>query len=926
MSLLRSMAGGLRSLFRKEQANKELDEELNGFLEMAAEEKMKQGMSRRDALRAVRLERGNLEVTKEMVRSAGWESFVETFWQDLRFGARMLLKSPGFTAIAVLTLALGIGANTAIFSVLESVLLRSLPVDHSEELVVLTDPDQHGANFGSQGGSRSLLAYSEFEYLRDHNDVFSGMFASDSSLPEREITVGGSATGGGEKQQARIKLASGGYFTTLGVKPAAGRMFTSEVDRARGGSPVAVVSYSFWKQRYGLNPSILGKTIQIHRTSFEIIGVAAPGFFGETVGESPDVWVPMMMQDAMYPGQDYLSPSRQGILNQYLWIQVMARLMPGISLAQANAAMNVQFIQCLESAAGSAMTAEERNGNFGQNLNLRPGGRGSSTLRAGFGQPLQFLMALVAMVLLIACVNVANLLLARGSARQTEFAMRLAVGAGRQRLIRQVLTESLLLAMVGAAAGIILSYWADKLLLRMVSGPSASATVQLDLHPDLGVLAFTLAVTVLTAILFGLAPSLLLTRLDLAPVLKSGAQSNKRDLRPGRLPAGKVLIVAQVSVSLILLVAAGLFVRSLSKLSEVNLGYNRENLMLFRVDAAPTGLKGPETLRLFQTLQERMAAILGIRGVSISGNGLFLHSESGDPISVEGYTPKADERMNSRMDHVGAHYFSTVGIPIRMGREIEPQDSGNGPRVGVINQTFARHFFPNTNPIGKRVRDTYPGNPSDVEIVGVVADAKYNSLREKAIERLYAPLFNPMWDQTGAVFEIRTFADPSALSGPLRQAVQAVNPLIPPIEIHTMAGLVDDSLQTDRFIKQLSAAFAVLAMLLAAIGLYGVMAYTVARRTREIGIRLALGAAPGNIRWQVLSETLALVLFGIVVGVPLALLGTHMVQSMLFGLGFADPVAIPFAAVLLVAVAAVAGFLPAQRASQVDPIVALRYE
>ena len=926
MRLLRNIEGGLRSLFRKERVEKELDEELRSFLEMAADEKMKEGASRKEALRAVRLERGSLETSKEVVRAAGWESFVETCWQDLRFGARMLQKSPGFTAIAVLTLALGIGANTAIFSVLESVLLRSLHVEHPKELVLLTDPDEHGANFGSQGGSRSLLAYSEFEYLRDHNDVFSGMFAADSTLPGLEVTFGDFTSSAGEKQLARIKLVSGGYFTTLGVKPAAGRVFASEVDRARGGSPVAVISYPFWKQRFGLNPSILDKTIQIHRTSFEIIGVAAPGFFGESVGESPDVWVPMMMQDAVHTGQDYLSPSPQGILNEYEWIQVMGRLKPGVSLAQANAAMNVQFIQCLEAAAGSRMTAEERKGNFGQHLDLRPGARGSSTLRDGFGQPLQFLMALGALVLLIACANVANLLLARGAARQKEFAMRLTVGAGRRRLIRQLLTESLLLAMVGATAGIALSYWTDKLLLRMVSGEAASSAVQLDLHPDVSVLLFTFGVTVLTAILFGLIPSFLLTRLDLAPALKSTSLGVRSDSRPRRLPAGKMLVIAQVAISLILLVAAGMFVRSLAKLSEVNLGYARENLLLFRVDAAAAGLKGPQAQLLYQSLQDNLASIPGIQSVSASSNGLFLHSESGDPISVEGYTPRQDERLNSRMDHVAPHYFSTVGIPILMGREIGPQDSGNGPRVAVINQAFAQHFFPNTNPIGKRVRDTYPGNPTDVEIVGVVADAKYNNLREKSIERLYAPLFNPMWDQTDAAFEIRTFGDPSTLSGPLRQAVQAGNASVPPIEIHTMSGLVDDSLQTDRFIKQLSAAFGILAIVLAAIGLYGVMAYTVSRRIREIGIRLALGAGPGMIRWQVLSETLRLVFLGITIGVPLALLGTYLVRGMLFGLGFADPVAMLFAGVLLVAVAALAGFLPAQRASQVDPMVALRYE
>jgi predicted permease len=915
----------LRSLFRRDAVEKELGDELRFHFDQLVNHHLKAGLPLAEAQRRARLEFGGNDQIREECREARGTQFLETLAQDFRFNLRMLRKAPSFTAIAVLTLALGIGANTALFSVLESVLLRSLPVRNPGELVLLTDPNEFGARFGSQTGRRSLLSYVEFEYLRDHNEAFSEMFAADSDLPQVDVVVGGSSSRGGDKLQARVKLVSGGYFPTLGVQPAAGRFFATEVDGARGGSPIAVVSYTFWKQRFNLNPSVLGKTIQIHHTSFEIIGVAPPGFFGETVGASPDIWVPMMMQDAVYPGQDYLRASPQGILNQYLWLGVMGRLKTEVPIAQANAEMNVQFKQWLESAVGSTMTAEERKRNLDQHLELQSGAYGASTLRDGFGQPLQFLMALVALVLLIACANVANLLLARGAARQKEFAMRLAVGAGRKRLIRQLLTESLLLAALGAAAGIVFSYWIDKLLLRMVYRTSSSAA-QLDLHPDLRVLAFTLIITVATAILFGLVPSLLLTRLDLAPILKSTAMNIKSGSRTGRLPAAKILVVAQVAVSLILLVAAGMFVRSLKKLSEVNLGYNRENLLLFRVDALPAGLKGPAALQLFQNLQDDFFAVPGIRSVAVSHNGLFQHSESGDPISVEGYTPRPGEQMNSRMDHVGPHYFSTVGIPILAGREIERQDGGAGPRVAVINQAFAKRFFPKTNPIGKRVRDTYPGNPTDVEVVGVVADAKYNNLRETPIERLYAPIFNPMWEEDEAVFEIRTLADPSSVSESLRRIVAAANPAIPPIEIETMSELLDDSLQTDRFIKQLSEAFGILAMVLAAIGLYSVMAYTVARRTREIGIRLALGAEPGRIRWQVLRETLLLVLIGIPIGLPIAVLGAYLVRSMLFGLTFADPVALVIAPALLLMAAATAGLIPARRASQVDPMVALRYE
>jgi len=855
-----------------------------------------------------------------------------TLLQDVRYAVRMLLKTPGFTAVAVLTLALGIGANTAIFSVLDSVLLRALPVLHPEELALLTDPDSHGQNFGSQGGERTLLAYSEFEYLRDHNEVFSKIFAADSQLPEVDITIANSPSNAGagtQKETARIRLVSGDYFSALGVSPAAGRFFTPEVDRVRAGAPIAVISYAFWKQRLALDPSALGKAIQVRNASFEIVGVSPPGFFGETVGEAPDVWVPITMQDAIYPGRDLLSPSPEGLLNQHTWIQVMGRLKPGISIAQANAGMNLVFKRLTESLIGSSTTDKERKEYLNQRdqrLKVQSAARGASTLQSDFGEPLKFLMVLVGLVLLIACANVANLLLARSEARQKEFVLRLAIGADRSRLVRQLLTESLTLAIVGAGIGIVLAFWADSLLLRMVGGvANGPSAVQLNLHPDARVFAFTSLVTLLTAILFGLFPSLHATHLDLSSRMKSSGslaagQSSKR-----RWPLNKTLVVAQVSFSLILLISAGLFVHSLARLSRVNLGYNRENLLLFRVNAAAGGYKGPATTRLYEDLLTRISAIPGLRGVTASHNGLFSDTESGDPIAVEGYAAKSGERVYSEIDFVAPGYFSTMGIPILLGREIGAQDSA-GLRAAVVNETFAHRFFPNTNPIGKHVRDTYPGNPGDSVVVGVAADAKYNSLREKTPARLYVPLFNPLWEETTAVYEVRTFADTASVSASLRAAVEEVAPSLPPIAIHTMSGLVDDTLQTDRFIEQLSTFFGLLAVLLASVGLYGVMAYTVAQQTREIGIRMALGAEPGRVEWQVLRETLVLVIIGITIGVPAALAGTHLVRSMLFGLGFADPLVIVSAAVLLAIVAVLAGFLPAHRASRVDPMVALRYE
>jgi predicted permease len=848
--------------------------------------------------------------------------------QDLRYATRMLLKNPVFAIVAVLTLALGIGANTAIFTVLDSVLLRELPVHNPQELSVLTGPDSQGATFGGETGERTRLAYSEFQYLRDHSEVFSHVFAADNQVVNVNASIGtGSRASQGHTDSLRVHLVSGDYFGTLGVKAAAGQVFTPDLDRARGGAPVAVISYAFWKQHFGLNPSALGRAIQIRNVSFEIIGVSPPGFFGETVGQAPDVWLPITMADAIYAGRDMLSPSPQGILNQQLWLQVIGRRKPGITNAQANASLNIVFKGLVQSLIGPGITEELQHHLLDQRLKVQSAARGASTLHHSFGEPLKFLMALVGLVLLIACANVANLLLARGSSRQTEFVMRLAVGADRSRLVRQLLTESLLLAMLGACAGILAAFWADSLLLRMVQGvANGPGAIQLNLQPDARVLAFTLLVALVTSVLFGLFPALQATKLDLAGQMKSDASGTQGASSLGQRPLSKFLVVAQVTFSLVLLVGAGLFVHSLAKLSQANLGYDRENLLLFRVNASGGGYKGDAMTRLYKELFARISAVPGLRGVTVSYNGLFSGSESGDPISVEGYTPKPGEEMESTFDLIGPGYFSTMGIPILLGRELTAQDSGGGLRPAVVNETFAHRFFPNTSPIGKHVRDTYPGNPADCVVVGVVADVKYNSLREETPPRIYAPLFNPLWLQGSAIYEVRTFADTASVSASLRSAVQEASASLPPIDIRAMGGLVDATLQTDRFIQRLSSAFGLLAILLASIGLYGVMAYNVARRTRDIGIRMALGAAPGDVRWQILRETLVLVCIGIAIGVPAALAGTRLVRGLLFGLGFADPVVIVSAAALLALVAALAGFVPARRASRVDPMVALRYE
>ena len=845
------------------------------------------------------------------------------FWQDLRYGIRMLVKNPGFTAIAVITLALGIGANTAIFTVINSVLLSSLPVKDPQQLVVLTNPDAHGMSVGSEDGDRDLLTYAEFQDLRDRNQAFSGVLAADSNADRLPVAVesSGQVSNG---SSASVGLVSGTYFSVLGVDAIIGRTFTPEVDNARDANPVAVIGYNFWQSRFGGDHSVLGRRLRIRQTSYEILGVMPSGFFGETVGNSPDVYVPLTMQAEIFPGQDWLSVEKNPV-EKTEWLQVLARLKPGVSVVQAKASINVTFQQYLHSQLGSGVQEDDRKNFLNQNIALVAGAHGASTLNEQFGQPLLILMGLVGLVLLVACANVANLLLARAAARQKEIAVRVAMGAGPARLFRQLLTESILLSGIGGMIGLLLAQWADAILLQLVSrGPSP---IPLNVQPDATILGFTLGVSLLTGVLFGLAPALRAARVDLNSVLKGTSRGSVGTAaQGGKVPVGKVLVVAQVALSLLLLIVAGLFVHSFQKLANVQIGYDRDHLLLVRVNPIEAGYKGPAVAELYKDLLDHVGRVPGVRAVSLSHDGLFSHSESADQISIEGYAAKSGQDMDARFDQVGPNYFSTVGIPILVGREIGPQDSGNGQRVGVINQTMARYYFGDESPIGKRIWDMFPTNRTDFVVVGVAADAKYNSLDEKTPRRFYVPFFNPIGEAFFAKLEIRTSGEPSAVASAVREAVKATSSTLPSIEVHTMNDLVSTSLMRDAMITKVAGFFGALAVLLACIGIYGIMSYAVAGRTSELGLRMALGAQRGNILWLVLRESMLLVLIGVAIGLPAVYGAGKLVSSLLFGLTAADPVALTAATVLMFVVAAIAGYIPARRAAQTDPIVALRYE
>jgi predicted permease len=913
----------LRSLFHRRIVDGELDSELQFHLERQIRVNIAAGMNpaeaRRDALR----EFGGVEQLKEECRDMRKTNYLHDFAQDIRYGLRMLRKSPGFTAVAILTLALGIGANTAIFTVINSVLLNNLPVDHPEQLVLLTNPDEVDWGTGFNDGVRDVLTYPEFQDIAQHNAVFSGVLAASSYT----IPIPAEAEGSGaslESAPAEVKLVSGSYFPTLGVNPILGRAFGTEVDNPWDANPVAVITYGFWQARFASARNVIGQKVRILRTTYTVVAVTAPQFHGETVGENPEIFVPLSMQSEVIPGRDYLSPETDHF-NKTEWLQVIGRLKPGVSLAQAKAAIEVEFKQMMQ-AQTAGMSAHDKQQYMTQSVAVTPGSRGASGLRGDFGKPLEILMAVVGLILLIACANIANILLARAASRQKEVAVRVALGAGGGRLVRQMLTESVLLAAIGGAVGLLFAEWAEVALLRMVS--AGNGQVPLDLHPDAKILAFTVGVSVLTGILFGLAPALRAKRVDLNSVLKAAARGfSGTSSRPGRMPIGKVLVVAQVALSLLLLVVAGLFVRSFRNLSQTNLGYDRDHIVQFHINAVTYGYAQAEVIPVYQQILQRLRAIPGVRGASLSDNGLLSGTDSQDPFTLEGEA-KARDVEEAKFTLVGPDFFAATGIRILEGRGIGSQDSGNGQRVGLINETFARNFFPKSDPIGKRVFVHESEGPFDFVIVGVAADSKNRSVREEPSPRFYIPFFNPpeaAWARR-AIFVVRTFGDPAGVSSSIRAVVKDVAANLPPVTTETMDQTLADSLATDRMITELSGAFGALAIILVCIGLYGIMAYTVSGRTNEIGIRVALGAQRQNVLWLILKESLLLVCIGVVIGVPIVFAAGKWISSLLFGVKPADPLAMGLATVLMFVVGLAACYVPARRAMRVDPMVALRYE
>jgi predicted permease len=831
---------------------------------------------------------------------------MNTVLQDVRYALRNLRKTPVFTAVALLSLALGIGANTAIFSLMDQVLLRALPVANPGELVLFNaGGPHHGRTTGPD-----TFSYPMYRDLRDRNAVFSGVLAY--------MDFAASIAKGGRTERARGELVSGDYFEVLGVRAALGRTLTSGDDRKPGAHPLVVLSNEYWRRRFGADRAILNQTIEVNDRALTVIGVLAPGFNGVSVGRPVDLFVPMMMKAQMTPGWDDLENRRS------LWLNVMGRLKPGVSRPQAEAAMNTLWRPILEMELREIKDVPP--GKFAErfvqkHLTLTDGGKGRSEFRDAFSAPLLVLMGMVGLVLLIACANVANLLIARAASRQKEIAIRLALGAGRRRIVSQLLVESLMLALIGGGLGLLVALWTGGSLIAFL--PFEGSLRALSASPDARVLCFNIALSIVTGVLFGLIPALQSTRPNVSGTLKD--QAANVSASAAGVGFRKALVVAQVALSLLLLIGAGLFARSLYNLKSLYPGFESAHLTTFAVDPLLNGYSQTRVKALLEQMQQKLQALPGVQSVAMSELGVLKGNDMMRTVYVEGYRAKEGEDLNPNVDYVSPQFFSTMKIPLLAGRDFSNADRAGGPQVAIISEKMAQYFFGHENPIGRRFAFGDHKDKPDIEIVGVVEDSRGNGLRSEAPRFVYLPYPQDV-NVDEITFFVRTALDPARSSAALRKVVSELDPNLPIFAMKTMEAQVDEALFTDRIVAALSSFFGLLATLLAAIGLYGVMAYTVARRTREIGVRMALGAGQGGVLWMIMREVSVLSAIGVMIALPAAFALSRLIQSQLYGLVANDPLVIGVATLSLAAVALLAGYVPALRATRIDPIVALRYE
>ncbi len=828
---------------------------------------------------------------------------------DLRFAFRTLARSPLFTAVAVLSLALGIGANTSIFSLLDQVLYRSLPVRDPRSLVIF-HVDDHSSGSSMSDNSQSVFSYPMYQDLRDRAPAFDGVVA--------RAGVAVSVSWNGQTERARAEVVSGNLFEVLGVSAAIGRSLTPEDDGAPGAHPVVMLSHDYWVRRFAADPNVLNQKVAINGHPMVVVGITPAGFRGVLAGENPEVLAPIAMKRELTPTWDALTDRTTR------WLNILARLKPGNSAAQAQAALQTVYRPVLESELKQFPVHSKHAEQLilGQKLEVEPASQGINQLRQEWEKPLVALMALVGLVLLIACANVANLLLARATSRRREMAIRLALGASRRSLLRQLLIESLVMSLAGGAIGVLVSVWTTTALLRILPADATGGWISANVDGRL--LLFTLALSVFTGLLFGLAPAMQSSRAEVASTLRE--QPAALASAGGAARFRRSLVVVQLALSLLLLVGAGLFARSLFNLMRVDPGFRTERLLTFAVDPSLNGYTRERGFIFYHDLQERLARMPGVVAVGAANPGPLTNSNRGSNVTVEGYQAREDEDMDVSRHSVSPGYFHALGTPLERGREVAERDLHSPDKVVVVNEAFVKRFFGSRNPLGhKMMYGASNKRLPDMEIIGVVRDFKHNSLRDQVKPSVYSPYTNE--EQLDRMeFYIRSQRQSSELGPQVRRLVQQMDAGLPVFHMRPVEIQVQESMQMDRLIAILSCAFGLLATLLAAIGLYGVVAFTVARRTAEIGIRVALGAVPRDVLWLVMKDVGLLLILGLAIGLPAALVLARLVESQLFGLKAGDPLIFAGASLALVVVAVLSGLIPSSRAARIDPIVALRHQ
>jgi macrolide transport system ATP-binding/permease protein len=914
---MRELWRRLHRLAHGARFERELEEEMRHHLALRAEE--------RGSAEAARRQFGNVTLWKEESRAMWTWTFWEQFAQDMRYALRTMGANKLFTAMAALSLALGIGANTAIYSFMDAIMIRAMPVRNPEQLAIVNwrakrDPpvvrDFTGSSYNEPGGgvTSGNFPYLAYVYLRDSNHVFSTLFGY-ANAGRVNLLLDGQA------ELAEAQYVSGRYFDALGIRPAAGRLIGPEDDRP-GAAPVAAIAYSLWQRRFGGSADAVGKTILINGKPFTVAGVSAPEFFGVSPQRMPQVFIPVH-DVGLVDLNRFHDVGQRFIDDHFYWIEMMGRLKPGVTLVEAQAELSGKFRQWVNGTA-----ANEKEKTTVPGLWLQEGGSGVDSLRRQYSKPLFVLMTMVGLILAIACANVANLLLARAANRSREMAVRLSLGAGRLRVMRQLLTESVLLSLAGGVLGIFVAAAGIRSLTLLLANGREDFTLHAQL--DWRALTFTLVVALATGVLFGLAPAIQATKVDITPALKEtrASQAHGRRRRFAiRFGLSRVLVATQIAISLLLVAAAGLFVRTLGNLHSVDVGFNRDNVLVFSLDAAQAGYKDSALKNLYDGLQRRFRAIPGVRNVTLSHMPLVANWTSTTDLIIPGVPAREGAEPRTSVVQVAPRFFETMQIPILAGRAIDERDRDGAPAVAVVNEVFAKKYFPGVSPIGRHFGFDVK-EPTDLEIVGVARTARYSSLKNDTPPVTYTSYLQAAKNRPleWMYFELRTAGDPLALANTVRRIVHERAPQVPVADVTTQSRIIDETIAQERTFADLCTCFGVLALVMASIGLYGTMAYAVSRRTREIGIRMALGAERQRIVRMVLSEVLILGGAGLVVGMAAVWETTAFLKSFLFGLKPDDPLALGGAVAILTACAILAGYAPAWRASRIDPMTALRHE